>query len=88
MNNGDGGSSPDSDSSDSEQVAKVRKLLFAEGCSLSRGVNTALRAVFRIRKFLGLPDTDPLVRGTDPDPSIFKQYSKRNLDSYCFVTSL
>jgi hypothetical protein len=21
----------------------------------------------RIRKFLGLPDTDPLVRGTDPD---------------------
>jgi hypothetical protein len=24
--------------------------------------------VFRIRKFLGLPDPDPLVRGTDPDP--------------------
>ncbi len=25
-------------------------------------------AVFRIRKFLGLPDPDPLVRVTDPDP--------------------
>jgi hypothetical protein len=33
--------------------------------------------------FLGLPDSDPLVRGTDPDPSIIKQ----NLDSYCSVTS-
>jgi hypothetical protein len=27
----------------------------------------------RIRKFLGLPDLDSLVRGTDPDPSIIKQ---------------
>ncbi len=29
----------------------------------------------RIRKFLGLPDTDALVRGPDPDPdpSIIKQ---------------
>ncbi len=29
----------------------------------------------RIRKFMGLPDPDPLVRGTgmDPDPSIIKQ---------------
>ncbi len=28
---------------------------------------------FRIRKFLGLPNRDPLVRGTDPDanPSLF-----------------
>jgi hypothetical protein len=26
--------------------------------------------------FLGLPDPDPLVRGTDPDPSIFKQKKK------------
>ncbi len=25
----------------------------------------------RIRMFLGLPDPDPLVRGTDPDPSLF-----------------
>jgi hypothetical protein len=34
----------------------------------------------------GPPDLDPFVRGTDPDPSIIKQNSKRNLDSYCFVT--
>jgi hypothetical protein len=35
--------------------------------------------------FLGLldPDPHPLVRGMDPDPSI---NSKKNLDSYCFVT--
>jgi hypothetical protein len=38
--------------------------------------------------FLGLPDPDPLVRGTDPDPSIIKENSKKNLDCYCFVTSL
>jgi hypothetical protein len=33
------------------------------------------KPVFRIRihKFLGLPDTDPFVRGMDPDPSISKQ---------------
>jgi hypothetical protein len=39
--------------------------------------------------FLGLPDPDPLVRGMnpdpdpflDPDPSIFMQNSKKNLDS-------
>ncbi len=44
----------------------------------------------RIRLFLGLPNTDPLVRGTDPepDPSIIKKNSKKNLDSYCFVISL
>jgi hypothetical protein len=40
--------------------------------------------------FLGLlnPDSDPLVRGTDPDTSIIKQNSNKNLNSYCFVTSL
>jgi hypothetical protein len=38
--------------------------------------------------FLGLLDPDPLVRGTDPDPSNIKQNSKKNLDSSCFVTSL
>jgi hypothetical protein len=37
-----------------------------------------LTAVFRIRihrihVFLGLLDPDPLVRGTDPDPSNIKQ---------------
>jgi hypothetical protein len=37
--------------------------------------------------FLGLldPDPDPLVRGMDP--SIVKQNRKKNLGSYCFVTS-
>jgi hypothetical protein len=41
--------------------------------------------------FLGFPDPDPLIRGTDPDPSIIllssSKNSKKNLDSYCFVTS-
>jgi hypothetical protein len=47
--------------------------------------------------FLGLldPDPDPSVRGMNPDqdpfldldPFITKQKSKKNLDSYCFVTS-
>jgi hypothetical protein len=36
---------------------------------------------------LGLPDPDPLVREMDPDPSIIKQKSKKNLASYCFVIS-
>jgi len=27
----------------------------------------------RIRKFLGLLDPDPLVKGTDPDSSVIKQ---------------
>jgi hypothetical protein len=40
--------------------------------------------------FLGLPDPDPLVRGMDPDPDpsvIMQKYcSKKNLDSYYFVT--
>jgi hypothetical protein len=33
----------------------------------------ALKAVLliRIHMFLSLPDPDPLVRGMDPDPSIF-----------------
>jgi hypothetical protein len=43
--------------------------------------------------FLGLPDSNPLVRGMgpdpaldpDPDPSIILQNSKKNLDSYYFV---
>jgi hypothetical protein len=45
--------------------------------------------------FLSLldPDPDPSVRGMDPDldqdlePSITKQKRKKNIDSYCFVTS-
>ena len=41
-----------------------------------------------IHMFLGLPDPHPdtLVRDMDPDPSIIKQNSKKNIDSYCFVT--
>jgi hypothetical protein len=31
------------------------------------GIRTRIR---RIRMFLGLPDPDPLVRGTDPDPLV------------------
>ncbi len=34
-----------------------------------------MKTKIRIPKFLGLPDPDPLDRGTDPDPdpSMFKQ---------------
>jgi hypothetical protein len=50
--------------------------------------------IHRIHMFLGL--LNPLVRGMDPDPdpaldpdpSIIKQESKKNLDSYCFLTSI
>jgi hypothetical protein len=35
------------------------------------------------------PDSDPLVRSIDPDPSIIKQkQEEKNLDSYCIVTFL
>jgi hypothetical protein len=54
--------------------------------------------IHRINVFWGLLDPDPSVRGMDPDPlvrgmdpdldpSITKQKSKTNVDSYCFVTS-
>ncbi len=38
--------------------------------------------------FFGLLDPDPLVRGMDPDPdpSIISKNSKKNVNSYCFVT--
>jgi hypothetical protein len=38
--------------------------------------------------FLSLPDPDPLVRGmdSDPDPSIIMQNSKKNFDSYYFLS--
>ncbi len=40
---------------------------------------------------LAFPDLDSLVRGMDPDPSIIllssSKNSKKNLDSFCFVTS-
>ncbi len=44
--------------------------------------------------FLDLTDLlpDPLVRAMDadpdPDPSIVKENSKKNIDSFCFVTLL
>jgi hypothetical protein len=40
--------------------------------------------LIRIRMFLGILDPDPLVRGMDPapDPSIIKQKSKKNHDSF------
>jgi len=51
--------------------------------------------VFRIRKFLSLPNPDQLVKGKDqdshpdPGPSIIKQNSKKNLDLFLlFLTSL
>jgi hypothetical protein len=31
--------------------------------------NSTVFRIRRIRKFLGLSDLDPLVRGTDPDPA-------------------
>jgi hypothetical protein len=41
---------------------------------------------------LQISDRETLVLGMDsdptPDPSIIKQNNKKNLDSYCFVTSL
>jgi hypothetical protein len=33
-------------------------------------------------------DFFPSVADPDPDPSIISKNSKKNLDSYCFVTSL
>ncbi len=46
--------------------------------------------VFRcvLSVFLGLTDPDPLVTSADPDPSIIKKNSTKNLNFYCFVTSL
>jgi hypothetical protein len=39
---------------------------------------------------ISVADPNPLVRGTDPDPdpSIIMKNNKKNLDSYCFVTTL
>jgi hypothetical protein len=40
--------------------------------------------------FLGFAAPDPLVRGPDPAPVLLlsSKISKKNLDSYCFVTFL
>jgi hypothetical protein len=48
---------------------------------------TVLRIRIRIRMFLGIPDPyldpDPLVPGADHQAKIVR----KNLDSYCFVTT-
>jgi hypothetical protein len=42
----------------------------------------------RILMFLGLPEPDTLVSDPDPDPFIISKNSKKNIDSYGFVTFL
>jgi hypothetical protein len=44
--------------------------------------NAVFRIRIQIRKVLGLPDPDPLVRGTDPDPLITSKKSKKPLGFY------
>jgi hypothetical protein len=46
--------------------------------------------IYKIRMFLGLldPDPDPVVRGTVRIRILLSKNSKKNLNSYCFVTSL
>jgi hypothetical protein len=54
----------------------VDELTRGEGRQVSLPSNPVFRIrIHRIHMFLGLPDTDPLVRGMDPDPdpSIIKQ---------------
>jgi hypothetical protein len=46
---------------------------------LLESVYHLLESVFRIRMILDLPDPDSFVTGTNPDPSIIKQNSKKNL---------
>ena len=60
-------------------------LLYLLSVTTRKPTSTAA-AVLRIRMRLGLMDPDPVVRGTDPDPSIIKP--KKNLNSYCYATSL
>jgi hypothetical protein len=57
--------------------------------SLTSILQTVLRTrISRIHMFLGLQDPHPdsLVKEMDPDLS--SKYSKKNINSYCFVTSL
>jgi hypothetical protein len=50
-----------------------------------------IRIQIRIHLIFGIPDTVPIFRDMDlkpdPDPSISKKNIKKNLDSYCLVTS-
>ncbi len=68
----------------------LNKLLLLSG-ELKSSESFEGAVVFRIRKFLGLPDPDPLVSGTDSDQdtsNIKLTQQEKNLDFYCFVTSL
>ncbi len=59
---------------------------FAYKSAFKLGVTSILQ--IWIRMFLGLPDLDLLVWGTDPDPSIIKQkIVGKNFNAYCSVTS-
>jgi hypothetical protein len=40
-----------------------------------------IKAAFRIRKFFGLPDMDPLLRGTNPDLPLSSKNSKKPFNS-------
>ncbi len=55
------------------------------------GLSVVLRIrICRVRMFSGLPDPDPLVQSTDPEPSIIKQQKIKSswllLFCYSFVT--
>jgi hypothetical protein len=73
--------------------AKGQEQIFPDGHYRIAVFWIRIRTRIRIHMFLGLPDPDPLGRCMDPnpnpapDPSITKQKNKKNLDSYCFVTS-
>jgi hypothetical protein len=47
---------------------------------IQTGLKQCWIRIRRIRMFLGLLDPDPKVRGTDPDSSIIKLNSKKNLN--------
>ncbi len=82
----------------SQRAGAIGLILYSDPQEV--GITTFLLLVFRIRiririqMILGLPDPDPdpLVRCINPDldpdpyPSIIKQKSKKNLNSYWFVT--
>ncbi len=77
----------------SQKISSVHTAFFSSSVSVACE-NKAPETMWgiRIRMFLGLPDPhpDPLVTSTDPVPysSVTKKDSKKNLDFYCFVTSL
>jgi hypothetical protein len=50
------------------QVVRGQHARRCHGYSCTTGSHEWWAVVLRIRMFLGIPDPDPLVRGTDPDP--------------------